>query len=97
MEKRLPLVALLRKGEGALLLGLLWTISMVVLLQMVSMAGLSGMIKSGVIVAGVLLGVASASWVSSSILFSQYASIMPIGVAVVRVPQLLQLAPGSPR
>ncbi len=40
MEKGLPLVALLRKWRGALLLGLLWTVSMAGLLQMVSATGL---------------------------------------------------------
>ncbi len=63
-----------------MLLGRLWTVSMAGLLQMVSIAGLlqmvsavglSEMMKGGTMVAGVLLGVASASWLSSSIVSSQ--------------------------
>ncbi len=80
MEKRLPVVALLRKGEGAMLLGLLWKVSMAGLLQivsisgllqMVSAGGLSGMTKGGAMVSRVLLGLVSASWLSSSIVSSQ--------------------------
>ena len=43
-EKRLPVVSLQWKGEGAMLLGELWMISGSGLLQMVSAWGLSGMV-----------------------------------------------------
>ncbi len=51
--------------------GLLQMVSAAGLLQMVSAVGLSGMLKGGATVAGVLLGMVSASWLSSFIESSQ--------------------------
>jgi hypothetical protein len=67
-EKRLPVVALVRKGKKAMLLGELWMVSMSRLLQMVSAWGLSGMLwtRGGATVAVVLGGMGAGSELSRS-------------------------------
>ncbi len=68
MVKRLPVVALLRKGKGAMLLGELLMISGSGLLQMVSAWGLSGMLctRGGATVAVVLGELGTGSGLSRS-------------------------------
>jgi hypothetical protein len=67
-EKRLPVVSLQWKGEGARLLGELWTTSGSGLLQMVSAWGLSGMAwtRGGATVSVVLWGAGAGSGLSRS-------------------------------
>ncbi len=84
-----------RRGE--LLLGLLWTVSVARLQQMMSavgMSGMSGMIKSGAMVAGMMLGCPPLGCPAPSSPHSP-ASNMPIRFIVVGVPQILQPARGS--
>ncbi len=102
MEKRLPVVALLRKGEGALLLGELCMVSIAGLMQTVSIAGLLQMVSAGGCRVGQWWPVCCWAWrmylgcpVPSCP--PNPASYMQTGWAVVGVPQLLQLSPGSPR